>query len=62
MYKSVFIDHRNGGYQIQAGNTEILDEIINKWDNEGYEFVSITPCPYLTSAERCSFVLVFKSK
>lgn len=62
MYKTVFIEHGQGGYQIQRGQTQILEETINEWDKNGYELVSITPCPYLVDAGRCSFVLVFKSK
>ena len=62
MYKTVFIEHRQGGYQMQCGQTQILEETINKWYENGYELVSITPCPYLVNAGKCSFVLVFKSK
>ena len=62
MYKTVFIEHVRGGYAIQNGQTQILEDTINKWGNEGYELVSITPCPYLVDAACCGFVLVFKSK
>ena len=62
MYKTVFIEHTKGGYEIQRGKTIILEDVINDWHNNGYEFVSITPCPYLVDAGRCGFILVFKSK
>ena len=62
MYKTVFIEHAKGGYEIQCGKTQILDDTINKWNENGYELASITPCPYLVNAGRCGFILVFKSK
>ena len=62
MYKTVFIEHTKGGYEIQKGKINLLEDTINSWCNNGYELVSITPCPYLVDAGRCGFILVFKSK
>lgn len=62
MYKTVFIDHIKGGYDIQNGNTTILEDTINSWCNNGYELVCVTPCPYVVDAGRCGFILVFKEK
>lgn len=62
MYKTFFLDHRQGGYELQCGKTQKLEEIINLWDKNGYDFVSIAPCPYLVNASRLSYVLVFKQR
>lgn len=62
MYKTTFIEHRNGGFDIQTGKTEILDERINAWAANGWELVCITPCPYLTNPAKMGYAVTFKSK
>lgn len=62
MYKSIIIEHRQGGYEIQRGKTSFIDETINKFWSEGYELVSVTSFPYLVDAGRVSFLLVFKKR
>lgn len=61
MYKIVTIDHREGGYDIQRGKTDKIEETINLWHKNGYELVSVTSYPYLVDAGRVSFMLVFKN-
>ena len=45
MYKTVFIEHRSVGYDIQTGKLDALEKTINESHNHGYELVCITPCP-----------------
>lgn len=60
MYKTVFIDHRNGGYEIQLGNLTKLESLINRWADNGWELVTITPAPYPIDASNLNYILVFK--
>ena len=61
MYKTVFIDYEDGGYDIQLGKTAELENLLNEWHNKGYELISMTSCSYPNDATCCSFILTFKS-
>lgn len=45
-YKTVFIEHLKGGRDIQLGNTQILEQILNKWEAKRYEFVDMKAIPF----------------
>ncbi|MBQ3048139.1 MAG: hypothetical protein IJD48_03905 [Clostridia bacterium] len=62
MYKTVYIDYMQGGYEIQTGNVRQLERIINEWKTSGYEFVSMTAVPSPIESSNCNFVLIFKSE
>ena len=73
MYKTVFIEHDKGGWEIQQGKTEELEALINRWEEMGHELVSVTACPsysfsgwffddHISGHGWFNFLLVFKTK
>ena len=62
MYKTVFIEHVKGGYDLQLGKTEVIDNLVNAWAANGWELVTITPCPYLIEAARMGYAVTLKKQ
>ncbi|MBQ8615813.1 MAG: DUF4177 domain-containing protein [Clostridia bacterium] len=60
MYKVVFIDRRDGAYEIQRGKIDKLAQVIKEQAEQGYELLTMTTCPPLMDAHYVNFVLVFK--
>lgn len=65
IYKSMLIPNSVGGFDIQIGRTEglqKLDERINLFAENGWELVSITPCPCPMDFARVNFLILFKKE
>lgn len=65
IYKSILIPNSSFGFDIQVGRTEglqKLDERINLFAENGWELVSITPCPCPMDFARVSFLILFKKE
>ena len=65
IYKSILIPNSPTGFDIQVGRTEglqKLDERINLFAENGWELVSITPCPCPMNVAKVSFLILFKKE
>ncbi len=60
MYKVVFIDRKDGSYEIQRGKVDRLAQVIKEQAEQGYELLSMTTCPPPMDTYYVNFVLVFK--